>query len=25
MAISPDDKTLYLYDGSTSRIYLYAL
>jgi YVTN family beta-propeller protein len=25
MAISHDDKTLYLYDGSTSRIYLYTL
>ncbi|MFL5308539.1 MAG: hypothetical protein ACJ8F1_25225 [Polyangia bacterium] len=25
MAVSPDDKTLYLYDTTTSRIYLYGL
>ena len=25
MVVSPDDKTLYLYDGTTSRIYIYGL
>ena len=25
MAVSPDDKTLYLYDTTTSRIYIYGL